>query len=234
MQLTVIIPTRNRPHLLQQAVGSVLRQAGVELELIIVDDGEQPLPSFADPRVRSLTSTIHGGVHARQLGIDSARGTYIAFLDDDDWWTDGGFLSAALDAFNGGADFVFGDGEMIYEDGRPKQIFARDADVQSLASDNTILISSVVYRRDLHAALGAFDASIPYYWDWDWYLRVARAGFRLQRIARPVVAIRIHGENMSGPAQTALRQRDLDGLSTKHGLGKLVLKAHVDFAQPAA
>ena len=32
------------------------------------------------------------------------------------------------------------------------------------------------YRRSLHAAIGAVDESLPFYWDWDWYLRVARSG----------------------------------------------------------
>ena len=35
------------------------------------------------------------------------------------------------------------------------------------------------YRRSIHNVLGQFDESIPYYWDWDWYLRVARGGFKL-------------------------------------------------------
>lgn len=229
MQFTVIIPTRNRPEFLPLAVESVLSQSVGELELIIVNDGDDDVADFGDRRVRVLKSSRPGGVRARNQGVAAAMGTFIAFLDDDDRWCDRHFLAAALDAFNAGADFVFADGRMVYPDGRPPQVFAQDADADSLSRDNTILISAVTYRHSLHETLGMFDESIPYYWDWDWYLRVARGGSRLQHIPRVAVDIRIHENNMSGTANADARQADLTALARKHTLGDLTLKSHVDF-----
>jgi glycosyltransferase involved in cell wall biosynthesis len=225
---SVIIPTRNRPEFLGDAVASVLRQRDVSLELIIVNDGTVPVADFSDNRVRVISSGEAGAVPARNLGVAATSGNVIAFLDDDDQWTDDFWLKRAFDAMTQGADFVFGDGRMACPDGQSKS-FAEDADATSLARDNTILISSVCYRKSLHDMLGSFDESLPYYWDWDWYIRVARSGAKLQRIASPVVDIRIHAANMSGDKNAEARLENLARLAQKHGLGPLKLKSHMDF-----
>jgi glycosyltransferase involved in cell wall biosynthesis len=226
--ISCIIPTRNRPEYVTEAAASVLRQNHHALELIIVNDGSAPMPAFNDPRIRILNSGQAGAVPARNLGVASAKGDAIAWLDDDDQWTDEHFLSDCVRNMKRGAAFFFGDGDLVFPDGRRKR-FALDADVQSLERDNTILISSVFYLRALHAELGPFDEALPYYWDWDWYLRVARAGHHLHRIAAPLVNIRIHAQNMSGQSNVAARQANLDAFSTKHGLAKIALKSHADF-----
>ena len=123
------------------------------------------------------------------------------------------YLGTAARAFDAGAAFSYGDGVHGVR-GRPSALpFAFHADADTLTRDNTILISAVVYRRDLHAALGAFDESLPFYWDWDWYLRVARAGHDLLHIESPVVAIRVHAQNMSGESLEAQRRENLDRFS---------------------
>jgi glycosyltransferase involved in cell wall biosynthesis len=225
---SIIIPTRNRPEFLPDAVASVLRQRDVSLELIIVNDGTVAVPGFSDNRVRVMSSSEAGAVPARNLGVATANGDMIAFLDDDDQWTDDFWLKRAADAMAEGADFVFGDGRMVYPDGKTK-IFAEDANAISLSDDNTILISSVCYRRSLHKTLGNFDEALPYYWDWDWYVRVARSGAKLQRISSPVVDIRIHAANMSGDKNAGARRENLDRFAKKHALGTLKLKSHLDF-----
>jgi glycosyltransferase involved in cell wall biosynthesis len=228
MLFSVIIPTRNRPDYVAQSAASVLRQSHRSLELIIVNDGTAPVPAFLDPRVRLLTSGEAGAVPARNLGAKAAKGEAIAWLDDDDQWTDENFLATCATQFASGATFLYGDGVLVFPDGTRKA-FAKPSDANSLERDNTILISSVCYVRSLHDRLGTFDESLPYYWDWDWYLRVARSGHVLDRIARPVVDIRIHANNMSGQANVTQRRSNLDWFSRKHGLPQIPLKSHVDF-----
>ena len=226
-QFSVIIPTRNRETYLGDAVKSVLSQQGVSLELLIVNDGEPLTITFKDPRVRVLDNRKRTAVPARNLGVSNAAGTYIAFLDDDDFWIDPHHLEKAQAQFDQYADFYFADGEMWFFDGRVK-LFALDATATSLEKDNTILISAVCYRRCIHDKLGAFDEALPYYWDWDWYLRVARGGFKLFHQSSPVVCIRVHENNMSGQNETA-RRANLDALQGKHNLPPIPLKNHTDF-----
>lgn len=230
MSVSVLIPTRNRPELLPKAVASVLAQSCTDLELIIVNDGSDPLPEFKDARICALNSGEAGAVPARNLAADTAKGDVIAWLDDDDKWSDLDFLKDAVAAVEGGADFVYGDGRFIFADGSPPQSYSRTANVASLARDNTILVSAIVYRAGLHAKLGQFDETLPFYWDWDWYLRVARSGAKMHHIARPVVDILLHPRNMSGDSNARQRRENLSHLAEKHGLPPLKLKTHLDLA----
>ncbi len=227
---TVIIPTRNRPDFLAESVRSVLAQDYGDFELLVVNDGGDPVTTFQDRRIGVLDNQQRGAVAARNLGVGAARGTFIAFLDDDDQWIDRGFLGLAAAAL-ATSEFVFADGEMRFPDEAQPLIFSQDADAHSLMRDNTILISAVCYARSLHETLGAFDKALPYYWDWDWYLRVARAGHRLRHLKKPVVDIRIHAQNMSGDSNVTARRANLDAFAAKHGLPPIALKNHADFVR---
>jgi glycosyltransferase involved in cell wall biosynthesis len=94
-ELTVVIPTKDRPVLLARAVESVLTQ-GPGIEVIVVDDGSAPeaaasIRSIAqDPMVRFVRSDVSSGAPlARNRGLELARGRYWATLDDDDEWLPG-------------------------------------------------------------------------------------------------------------------------------------------------
>src|SRR5580765_8935030 len=87
-QFTVVIPTYGRPQLLPEALASVLGQTVPDLECIVVDDAS-PEPVAVEPneRVRLVRREENGGPAAgRNTGAAEARGRYLAFLDDDDWW----------------------------------------------------------------------------------------------------------------------------------------------------
>ncbi len=226
---SVIIPTRDRFNFLEEAIASVLAQTCDSYELVIVNDGYELSRLPSDPRIRQLENARRGAVPARNLGVTEARGEFIAFLDDDDQWTDQFHLSKSLEAFRSGADFYFADGIMPVPGESAPRPFSFTADVKSLEYDNTILISAVCYRRALHQNLGLFDEALPYYWDWDWYLRVARGGNKLHHHAHPAVDIRIHAQNMSGQNNQMQRQRNLDLFADKHNIGPLQLKNHLDF-----
>jgi glycosyltransferase involved in cell wall biosynthesis len=226
--ISCIIPTRNRPEFVVEAARSVLSQSYSNLELIIVNDGSTPVAAFDDVRVQIIDSGQCGAVPARNLGVRSARGDAIAWLDDDDIWADNHFLKTCASHLANGSDFIFGDGALVFPDGTRKA-FAQDADATSLAHDNTILISAVCYRSALHTHLGAFDEALPYYWDWDWYLRVARDKHMLTRLKTPIVDIRIHAQNMSGIGNSNARAENLRALCVKHNLAQIPLKSHIDF-----
>lgn len=233
---TVIIPTRNRPAFLRIAVESALRQSVPDTEIIVVNDGTSPIEDIHGSSVRVLDNRQRGPVSARNLGVSESRRSFVAFLDDDDCWIDPDHLARAAEHLNHGAVFCFSDGIMRFERDVsglvPADIpFARDADAKSLECDNTILISTVCYQRSLHDDLGSFDVDLPYYWDWDWYLRVARAGHSLIRIAQQTTAICVHQNNMSGDPAEAERRDNLAALARKHAIAMPVLKNHLTIAK---
>ena len=96
--LSVIIPTYKRCELLSRAIQSVLGQTYQNIEVLVVNDNVSPddeysqrlyslIDSIDDDRVRLISQPRHiNGAAARNAGIREARGEYIAFLDDDDYW----------------------------------------------------------------------------------------------------------------------------------------------------
>jgi glycosyltransferase involved in cell wall biosynthesis len=91
-EVSVVIPTRNRPDLVTRAVHGVLAQTYRGLEVIVVIDGpHEPtraaLAAIADDRLRVITLPAKGGApNARNAGARAATAEWTAFLDDDDEW----------------------------------------------------------------------------------------------------------------------------------------------------
>jgi glycosyltransferase involved in cell wall biosynthesis len=92
MNISVIIPTYNRGHFIREAIDSVLNQdlRGCSIELIIVDDGSTDntadIVKTYGAAVKYMYQKNRGAGAARNLGIESATGEWISFLDSDDRW----------------------------------------------------------------------------------------------------------------------------------------------------
>ena len=91
-RVSVVIPTRNRPELVERAVRSVFAQGFDRFEIVVVIDGPdrdtvETLRRFRDERLHvvHLGQNV-GGSEARNIGVRFARGEWIALLDDDDEW----------------------------------------------------------------------------------------------------------------------------------------------------
>jgi glycosyltransferase involved in cell wall biosynthesis len=92
--VSVVIPTRNRPAAVVKAVKSVLGQTFPNLEVTVVVDGPDPATvsqlqelRLKDERLQVIALERNlGGCAARNRGIQTSRGRWIALLDDDDEW----------------------------------------------------------------------------------------------------------------------------------------------------
>jgi glycosyltransferase involved in cell wall biosynthesis len=89
--ISVIIPTYNRAHLIKRSAKSVLNQTYKNLELIIIDDGstdntKEVINSLNDKRIVYVKQENQGVSMARNNGVATAKGKYIAFQDSDDVW----------------------------------------------------------------------------------------------------------------------------------------------------
>ena len=87
---SVIVTTYERQEFLDEAIDSVLRQTVPDLEVVVVDDAS-PTPARVspDPRVRLIRRERNGGLSAaRNTALESSKGRYVTFLDDDDRFTD--------------------------------------------------------------------------------------------------------------------------------------------------
>ncbi|WP_064441946.1 glycosyltransferase family 2 protein [Hoyosella altamirensis] len=93
--ISVVMPTFRRPSQLTAAISSVLRQSYRNIELLVVGDQcphvDAVLSDFDDPRIRTANLARHcgdGGAGPRNFALKRmARGTLVAYLDDDNTWT---------------------------------------------------------------------------------------------------------------------------------------------------
>ena len=111
--VSVIIPVYNVAAYLPQCLESVTGQTLTRIEILLVDDGSKD-DSYAicrqwaerDGRIRCFHQENRGVSYARNLGIEEARGEYIAFIDSDDW-VDARYLEKLLAALErSGGDFA--------------------------------------------------------------------------------------------------------------------------------
>ena len=90
-EVSVIIPTHQRPRSLSKAVNSALRQTLDDIEIIVIFDGPDAsgrlaLERIEDSRLRIFEQPHQGQGAATNCGIDKAQAPWIALLDDDDEW----------------------------------------------------------------------------------------------------------------------------------------------------
>jgi glycosyltransferase involved in cell wall biosynthesis len=201
--VTVIVATRDRPGLLERAVGSILGQdyPGA-IECIVVYD-HVDVREFAVPagrhRALKFTQNSHrqGLPGGRNSGVDAATGELLAFCDDDDLWLPAklsrqvalladpavGAVSCGLRLKGPGIDTV--------------RVLDRDrVTFDELLADRVMEVhsSTMLVRRSTWAAAGPVDEDIPggYSEDYEWLLRVA--GHTAIGICRePLVVVNWHG-----------------------------------------
>lgn len=90
-RVSVVIPAYRAARTIGRAVGSVLAQTAPAAEILVIDDGSPDdlaaaLAQYGD-RVMLIRQPNGGAASARNLGIDRAKGNFIAFLDADDYWS---------------------------------------------------------------------------------------------------------------------------------------------------
>lgn len=115
LDVSVVIPTHNVAPYIDESLDSVLSARGVNLEVVVVDDGstdgtwERLLQRSAeDPRLRVFRSEGAGGGQARNYGVEQARGPYLAFADGDDIVPPHAYLRMLQAARRTNADIVSG------------------------------------------------------------------------------------------------------------------------------
>lgn len=180
--VTVIIPTFNRAGFLRESIQSVLAQTISGYELIVVDDGSTDNTgdvAAAFPEIRYIRSPKNLGVSkARNLGIEQARGRYIAFLDSDDLWAERK-LESQIHWMEAHPEYQVCYTDEIWIRKRVRvnpmnkhRKFSGDIFAHALALC-IVSPSSVMMRSSLFDEVGGFDEALPACEDYDLWLRIA-------------------------------------------------------------
>ena len=162
--ISVIIATKNGERFIERAIRSVLRQKGVDFEVVVVDDASTDgtagiIRSIAgdDARVKYVYREKNEGPgKARNFAVAQAVGEYIAVIDDDDEWPDANKLNDQADFLNTHADHVLvGAARVDVVDESGKKLFEQsylksDADIRnSMLLRNHFTHSGAMYRKNI-------------------------------------------------------------------------------------
>lgn len=233
-KITVVIPTHNRNSDLKKAVDSILAQTKLPNELVVIDDGSTPpvtndIFSHASDEItcRLIRNEVPKGAnHARNLGVKSAQGSFIAFLDDDDEFKEDKIemLVDAIDK-NTDADVFYHPAEIhMVKEGivyisKPKN-FKPDEDIF-----RTLLISNriggtpmVTVRKAALIDIGIFDEQMPALQDYELWLRLAKAGYKFKLIDRPLTKYHYVTSRSSISKSIAVSLKAIDLIEQKYSL----------------
>lgn len=179
--VSVVIPTFNREMLVQKAIGSALDQTFQDLEVVVVDDGStdgtRAVVERYGGKVRYLFQENQGISGARNAGIRSAAGEFIALLDSDDTWLPEK-LERQMALFQEHPEYgmVATRCSSIERDGSFREMNRPGKSGQillDLFTKNFIRTSSTVFRKECFEKAGLFDPALKECEDYDIFLRVA-------------------------------------------------------------
>ncbi|WP_167829437.1 glycosyltransferase family 2 protein [Nocardia vulneris] len=196
----MVIPTYNRPEMLRSALSSVANQRGLagEVEVIVVNDAGTEVSSTVEAvrdrgvRARLIDLPSNRGLPmARNIGIDSARGQFLALLDDDDVFLPDHLATmiAAIEREN--VDAAYGICPVSttrVDPALPQRLegWSHPFDGELLSVANFISVHAAVIRMPPAAA--RYDPGLSALEDWDMWLRLIREqGYRFHHVPEPTV-----------------------------------------------
>jgi hypothetical protein len=221
-KVSIIIPAYNQARFLGRALGSALEQQGVDVEVIVVNDGstdETPavIARFqADPRLKCIHQGNAGLGAARNRGLAEATGDHVCFLDSDDFYDPQKCAkqAALLDA-DPELGFVYCDFVTVDENGAPK---AGQGSINqlnrglsgnifpALALGGYFPPHTVMIRRAVLDAVGYFDLELGGHADYDLWLRAA-ATHRALYLDEKLASYRDYGDSMSKDGDHMMQTR---------------------------
>lgn len=221
--ISVIICAYNVERFLDQALASVLGQRRIPDEVVIVDDGSTDgTPGIISGWVESIlpiTVVVHqenqGLAVARASAVDASSSTLITILDADDvWLPDHLALLEAL--FEERAGLVTSnalkwvEGKALGKAGNVAShpIPAPDKQLARLLDQNFLFIGSMFSRAD-YDLVGGFRVVGNKCEDWDFWLRLVRAGRFVSAVSIPTVLYRVRPDSLTGIGNDALLESEL-------------------------
>ncbi|PCK08399.1 MAG: hypothetical protein COA42_09400 [Alteromonadaceae bacterium] len=193
---TLIIPTKNRPEMLDRALKSAVNQGFSGLEIIVINDGSTVSYEAIEKSHKGHATFLHnlesqGVSAARNRGVQQAQGEWLLFLDDDDEFSSDYFerLQQTI-SDSPEVDFFWCDVELIFEKqgtvfGRQVRTFRDDYSQREKLYRDAMTIGAgfgLAVKTSVFHEIGGFDESFLYGEDTELMTRFAARGLTPQQI----------------------------------------------------
>jgi glycosyltransferase involved in cell wall biosynthesis len=209
--VSIVMPSFNHSNFIGSAVSSVLEQSFINWELIVIDNFStdqtmEILNQFNDARIKILQINNQGSIaKSRNLGVTSANGEWIAFLDSDDLWEPDKLEKVSV-FFNSEHDLIYHHLSLIQElPGSTEQQYINSRKLKSpvmkdlVLKGNTIATSSVLVRKRIFLEVGGMNENpeVIGVEDYNTWLRISCKTDKFTLVPLTLGAYRIHSTNLS-------------------------------------
>lgn len=198
--ISVVMPVYNGEQFIRETIDSVLNQTYQNFEFIIINDGstdttQQIVESYHDTRIISTILAKNAGVsNARNVGIELARGEYIAFCDSDDIYN-ADRLQAQYDFLKKNPSIdICGSSIIFIENAHEKLILSPESDAEikdfflrgNPIAQPTVMGKAVIFKKH------QYNTDLQASEDYDLWTRMAIAGVVFANLPQPLVRYRAH------------------------------------------
>lgn len=158
-RVSVVVPTANVATWVDECLDSLMTQELDDLEVIVVDDRSSDdtvalarAAARRDRRIRVVAGAVAGGGSARNLGVDLARGEYLAFADGDDLVPEGAYRALTEAGDRSGSDLVLGrflkfSASKTWDPTRSWSVFKEDREAVDLVGEPSIIRGRACWNK---------------------------------------------------------------------------------------
>ena len=205
-RISVIIPSYNQGSFIRQTLDSVLEQRYPNLELIVMDGGSKDhtvdiLEEYSSNLSQWASEPDDGQSHAINKGFAVATGSLVGWLNSDDLYLPKSMFRAASYMIEHPAcDVVFSDYVFIDESGnvlKRRREVPFDFSTYLWTRDCYHANCAGMFRRQVFEETGGLRQDLDYSMDYEFYLRIANRGFRVDHVREFWGAYRFHNESKS-------------------------------------
>lgn len=203
LRLSVILPVRNGQAHLHHSLNCLAEQLSEEDELFVINDASEDstpevIKSFICQFNRLHIITNHrpmGPAAARNVGLNAARGKFVAFLDHDDLWPSGR-VARHLESLESHPEIygVVGKTNYEFEEAVSERAFVFKNGGSAI---HHVHLGAATFRSEVFKSVGGLNESLRYSEDHELFLRIREQGYQIYFDPEVSLRYRVHGGNMS-------------------------------------
>jgi len=219
--ISIVMAVYNGEKFLTESIASILNQSFTKFEFIIINDGSnddslQIIETYAakDDRIVIINQSNHGLAKSLNTGIKTAKGKYIARMDDDDiskpyrFEKQIKFLEANPEYIivGGNADFINEDGTFVFKSSKK----LNNADLKkNITSGNPFIHPSVMIKKSVFDSIDGYDTNINKFFEDRllWY-RLKDEG-KFCNLEESLISYRMRKNSISTNTKKITRKLDL-------------------------
>lgn len=223
MKVSIITPSYNQGQFIERTLQSVASQTGAVIEHVVFDGGSadntvEVLRNFSPP-VRWVSKKDKGQTDAVNQGIRATDGEIIGWLNSDDIYYPGA-VARVVEYFDRHPeiDVVYGMADHIDLDDKAFESYPTEPwDFKRLQETCFICQPALFFRRRVVVQHGLLDESLNYCMDYEFWLRLGKAGARFGYLEEKLAGSRLYADNKTLGARVKVHKEINDMFKKKFG-----------------